>query len=835
MAFNDEIKALMDASVDQPTEVQVANVEKCVDNIYHYIINGYQQSRECIQFAMGQLDRIHLVAVVKMILMAMETIDGIANKFTKVPSPSLSYFDENIDENLYIQLLNKISPFIGGMQNMANLNIGIAQSLTLEERQKMVGFCVQMVQHLGLKTKWNEDDIMNHSLMQMIMYSICKKDGVMDFFFNWNNNVSDRLNTSSQYQLARNFAESLLMIGHQEGMIAEAYYDASRAYTGGKHVLAGVLYMNLALLDLKMRNSVRQEMAFDIIWQMLKIMREAKYYDQAQIDELLQMYDGLGMDDYKTLSIYHTAFGVSMFSGVEETARRIEAFLSEKRDILYNHMEHSAAPWYSLIRTIRQNGAKGDYPVMNSFEEMMKVVLLNNGNQDLVNFYDEKTDKSALLIEELAKIETAHNPEDIGNDSYKALLMAKDVLDKAAVDENVENFILAMRPKADFSFAMIERKTDVFKKLEVVDAKGGEFKLRYGDVDNLAWLFQVEKSDCVMWIGRGNEGIHRMTLISNMYDFDRLQELEKLDIEKLQKEIISHFVYSRTGRDNSGTIYEKENIELKQEADQIFKQMDGCQLPVPGVVNRLFFVKDMELAAIPHQLLIDERTGTFIGEEWPTANVISTEFLIKSNFNDPLPKGYTKSYWSPLNKEGTFIGIKDGISKILDDYHFNVDDNDEPAVPLHSDLNIVCAHGADNISNTEWFYAGGEPIVNTKKVVGHGKILILFVCHSGSITYQHYDHAMHTIVKRYLRMGYSSVVAPMWSLNWEILPTWLDIFMRVIDEGGYVVDAVFKANMVVKGQYITPSAWACLHLYGNPYMKIAEKPILWVEEGTDDN
>jgi hypothetical protein len=75
----------------------------------------------------------------------------------------------------------------------------------------------------------------------------------------------------------------------------------------------------------------------------------------------------------------------------------------------------------------------------------------------------------------------------------------------------------------------------------------------------------------------------------------------------------------------------------------------------------------------------------------------------------------------------------------------------------------------------------------------------------------------------------------MWSLNWEILPTWLGAFMQAIDAGGYVVDAVYKANMAVKEQYITPSAWACLHLYGNPYMKIADKPILWVEEGTDGN
>jgi len=53
--------------------------------------------------------------------------------------------------------------------------------------------------------------------------------------------------------------------------------------------------------------------------------------------------------------------------------------------------------------------------------------------------------------------------------------------------------------------------------------------------------------------------------------------------------------------------------------------------------------------------------------------------------------------------------------------------------------------------------------------------------------------------------------------------------MEVVDAGGYVVDAVFQANMEVKKQFITPSAWACLHLFGNPYMKIADKPILFVE------
>lgn len=830
MAFNDEIKNLIDESVDQPDEFQIDNVEKCVNMIYKHLINGYQQSRECLQFSIGQLERVQRIAVVKMIFMAMDSIDLLASKFSKTSSPSTTYYDVNADGQVIDQLMNRIGPDISGNVNMSQLKPEISQKLTFEERKLMASYCVKTVQMLGLKANWDGNIINGQTMLMTIMYSICKHDNVMDFFFNWANNILDRLNTSSQYQLARDFAESLMMIGHQEGMIAECYYDASRAYIGARHVLGGLLYLNISLLDLQKKNVVPKELAYDIIWQMLKIMREARFHKQDLIDKLLKMYEGLGMDDYKTLSVYHTVFGIELYGSIEDTAKHIEAFLCDKRDVVCSNMEHSAVPWYSLISALRQVGAKGDYPVMDWFEGMMKAILLQNENEKMVKFYDENEDKSALLMEELAKLETTRNPEDIGQDSYRALVLAKDVIEKAVADNKPADFILAMRPKSDFSFAMTDKKLEGdFKKVDVVDPKTEDCNLPYGEIDCLAWLLRMEKSDCVMWIGKGNSKVFRMTLLGGMYKFDELSAISAIDADKLQKETIGKLVFSQTERDRSDTIYIKNELELKSEAEQIYQQMKDCTIAVPNIVNRIFFVKDMAVSAIPHQLMIDERTGKFVGESWPSANVISTEFLIKSNFNDPLPKGYNKSYWSPLNKETTFWGIKEGLKQVFEDYQFDVDDNDEPAMPLHADLNIVCAHGADNISDSEWFYAGGTPIFNSKRAVGSGKVLVLFVCHSGSITHQYYDHTMHTIIKRYLRMGYSSVVAPMWSLNTDIIKIWLPVFMKIVDDGGYVVDAVFQANMEVKKQFITPSAWACLHLFGNPYMKIADKPILIVE------
>ncbi|WP_144011016.1 hypothetical protein [Prevotella intermedia] len=89
---------------------------------------------------------------------------------------------------------------------------------------------------------------------------------------------------------------------------------------------------------------------------------------------------------------------------------------------------------------------------------------------------------------------------------------------------------------------------------------------------------------------------------------------------------------------------------------------------------------------------------------------------------------------------------------------------------------------------------------------------------------------MHTIIKRYIQMGYSSVIAPMWSLATDIIPKWLSTFLKYMEAEDYVVDAVFKANMQVKDEFIAPSAWACLHLFGNPYLQICDKPRIEILE-----
>ena len=72
-----------------------------------------------------------------------------------------------------------------------------------------------------------------------------------------------------------------------------------------------------------------------------------------------------------------------------------------------------------------------------------------------------------------------------------------------------------------------------------------------------------------------------------------------------------------------------------------------------------------------------------------------------------------------------------------------------------------------------------------------------------------------------------SIVAPAWSLSTEIVPLWMKTFLDdFVNNKTYVIDAVYKANMSVKEEYKAISAWACMQLYGNPYLMVNDEPSL---------
>ncbi len=228
----------------------------------------------------------------------------------------------------------------------------------------------------------------------------------------------------------------------------------------------------------------------------------------------------------------------------------------------------------------------------------------------------------------------------------------------------------------------------------------------------------------------------------------------------------------------------------------------------------------MHISRFPHNLFLNEN-DYFMYLDQPVTNILSTEWFLKRNFQYRLNKNYSKSIWIPTEGGDWELNHLYGtIENTLAIHSFTVLQQVELDAPIASDLNIVCSHGAKDIANIQILYQAGVPTFNLNRIIGSGKILIFFVCYSGSMQNDFFRNSVISIVKSYISQGYEAVIAPFWALQVNIPKFWLPAFLEAMDDGATVSEAVYKANKKVYEVFPTPAAWACLHLYGNPHLKV---------------
>lgn len=825
---NNDIKQAIDSCIGKESSVIDSVIKDLMDEIIPHVLSSYDNSRQTVQFALGQLERMHTEVVRILLQQVLDRMESLSGLFEKASEDYNEYVKVKWKEDDVRAVMQKIPSYFQGNIHLNVPNMAFADNLSPDERRKFVSFIIDSIQYYGTDTQWKKETIENHQLYLAFLYAICKKDGQMWYLILYANNLIGRLATSGEAQAARDMAENMLMIGHQEGMEAEAYFCASRAYTIVHNPLAGLFYLEIAIRKwLQQAERIPYKTAFEILWQIVKIARSIRIRPEEKLKPVADCFDGLQPLAYDNVSFYHTYLSLMFCQKGEGILSDVADFLDKNREGVYANLAHSAMPWLSLIASVKLNFPDADLARLMPYVNAFKGVVNRERNSMMLDMFDG-VNEDVHLKEWMVRLQSTRNVADFSHDNQYAMIIAKSLLTKACQEQNPSKFLLAMHARADYTFVRPEiRQEGLYRKTEFKDVNGAEYNLHIENTDLLQQLMQQGMNNEVMWIGKGRTSLHFMTLFQNQFKFGNLESLSRVNVCQLQSDLICHLHYEKDVKPPGEPIYVKGTSELEQEAEELKQKLSDCQITVGGNAERLFLVKDIDVAAYPHQLLVDTNNGKFIGELLPTCNIISTEVLIKTNFDNPLSERPSCSFWCPTgSQEFTFAMIKSSLDDVFGKYNIACNERDIPERPIEAEINIACAHGGADISDTQWFYADGSPIVETSKIIGRGKLLILFVCHSGSITRHGYDNAMHTLIKRYIRAGYSSVIAPMWSLSTDILQTWLDVFMEEIMNKHFVIDALYKANMAVKEKFTSPEVYACLHLFGNPFLQIADKPVL---------
>jgi hypothetical protein len=809
----------------------IAQVSSC-------ILENYDNSRDLVQRTIGLLEKCPDKAIYTLLYEVREFVEGISSCYSYDVENSQSIYDNYIapwsDEDIK-SIYEKVLPLCNENHVITQYYEQLATALLPNERRQFVNIAISCIQQYGTQTQWDKDFVDLQYSIFSILYAICKYDAKMRLCFRVANNFIDRLPSSTNQQITRDFAECLLVIGHAEHMEIDAYLSASRAYTLCHGTLGGLFYMRIAIMAIKESNrKLATDEVFEILWLLVKILRDLPWHDAELTNLVIRRFNELPCKDYDVVCFMCSVFTLKFKHQQQHVASEILDFLNEYREAIMRHLDHSSAPWYTLLSQLNRF-----YPsLFNDQLEMYKTIfeanLEKNGNERLIDYLNGEN-LAKHLFETIRQLEKTRNLSDYATDNQSAIVIANRLLPDAVAQANVGDFVLAMRVKTDFTFIFKETyQNGMYRKLELDDATG-TYDTPYRHINMLPHVVCMDSNDCALWIANVQDLYYYMTLRGNEYDIRELESFRGINVSKLRK-VVSQQQFISDVVDKYRCYYKKSMQDYEAE-DAVFSDQFGqYTLPIPNNTQRLLIVKDVAVAAIPHQLLTMP-SGELVGACLPSANMISTEFMVQSNFYNNISSGAHAKLWIPLDSgDYTLNQMWSHLEARISNYGINIFTTKSIETQLNGEINIVCAHGAKSMDQTEWFYAHDEPIKDVDEIVGNGKLLILLVCYAGTMSSGFYDTAVHSIVKRFIRDGYCSVIAPVWSLSTEIVPLWMEVFMNELyNNKAYVIDAVYRANMAVKEDFTAISAWACMHLYGNPYLQINEMPSLSLREKTIQN
>ena len=73
------------------------------------------------------------------------------------------------------------------------------------------------------------------------------------------------------------------------------------------------------------------------------------------------------------------------------------------------------------------------------------------------------------------------------------------------------------------------------------------------------------------------------------------------------------------------------------------------------------------------------------------------------------------------------------------------------------------------------------------------------------------------------KIGAQAVIAPKWPLNTEITGLWLPTFLDNLKKGQTTFEAFSNTQDYIYTNHPNAGAWACLHYFGNPNIRIIKE------------
>ena len=128
------IKLQIDSCVRKDLREAEAILQPLLEDVSDYVLQSYANSREVLQYFIGQLSRIHQIAVPLLMADVLNRVNLLSDKFEQYCPDWNKYVTSDRQKGDINTVFAKIAPFLNGKINMSSPNLNLAKCLSAEER-----------------------------------------------------------------------------------------------------------------------------------------------------------------------------------------------------------------------------------------------------------------------------------------------------------------------------------------------------------------------------------------------------------------------------------------------------------------------------------------------------------------------------------------------------------------------------------------------------------------------------------------------------------------------------------------------------------------------------
>lgn len=696
-----------------------------------------------------------------------------------------------------------------------------------KEIKEMISILVDKLQNDTVQNfQWDIQQVDSTVFDFVFLRALCLRIREPELFYFVTNMFFDRLFTSEYHQDARNLCEEILIASIKDNFSFYGYFICFRVYSNQANVQAALLYGNLFMTAVARQGYLSSnKFQFEIIWQSLKFFRNCHLYPWA-----IQIYESIpheiSLSDYDRHSLDNSYFTCRLLMKDVSVTTDLDDYLNRERENILSEGINGCIPWLITLYNLKRLDQFFQYSKsgLESYLALFESIVPPKRIEKWKNIvFGNSSELKKQLKESLLKLTRTKNKSDFVYDNEMAIKIASRLIEDSFDKNDFESVLLAMLVKSDFSVNFLNKKSDELEPLDLTEISHESFFEVYDDpVESLKTL-PLNDSDFVIFLISSEEKLFYLTFHNNNFAHGQFGDWNFHEFQKWGNEELTQIEFDTTIKDKGGQVRKVFIEDYENESLRVFENLKFPRLDNIPEFRNILLVKDMAISKMPHNLLLDNY-GKPLALRGSVTNILSLEWLsIKLKQNSVQYKN-DKAIYIPIEGGDLTINmLYESIKETLNDYQIKQTLSITEFQPINSTINIISSHGDREISSTQVIYPNSSSVIhNPDGILAKGKILVFLVCHSGSIKEHFFRNEITSLIKRYLSEGYDAVIAPFWSLHINIPPIWLPIFLKEIDNETEVGRAVFAANKRVFDKYPTPAAWACMHLYGNPFFKISK-------------